>query len=268
MIKKLLCAYLAIATLLLFFEVANKVSADTNPKQGDITVTATVPDTTVTFSGYAARSSTVYVKEGGTTIGTTTANASGHFSRTIVGTPGLHDFSLYYIDTQGRSTPETAFNNVNLIVHVDTPVNNIHLPPTISLSKSTIDYGDSVSVLGQGAPGSKVRVYLNGGLKYNKTISGGGSWVYTFSSGYSFGNNTLRARLTRSGYPNSNNSHTLTLNVNQCKRSDLNCDGFVNLTDFSILLYYWGSSSKKADINGDGTVSLIDFSIMMFDWTG
>jgi hypothetical protein len=56
----------------------------------------------------------------------------------------------------------------------------------------------------------------------------------------------------------------------QCdiKKGDLNCDGSVNLVDFSILLYYWGATSAKADVNNDGNVNLVDFSIMMFYWQG
>jgi hypothetical protein len=53
-----------------------------------------------------------------------------------------------------------------------------------------------------------------------------------------------------------------------CGVADLNCDGLVNLIDFSILLFHWGTSNPIADINGDGTVDLIDFSIMLFNWTG
>ncbi len=53
-----------------------------------------------------------------------------------------------------------------------------------------------------------------------------------------------------------------------CRRSDLNCDTKVNLVDFSILLYHWGTNHAVADINKDGHVNLTDLSIMLFDWTG
>ena len=51
---------------------------------------------------------------------------------------------------------------------------------------------------------------------------------------------------------------------------DLNCDGHVNLIDFSIMAYWYNriNPPKKVDLNHDGKVSLIDFSIMMFNWTG
>jgi len=42
--------------------------------------------------------------------------------------------------------------------------------------------------------------------------------------------------------------------------SDLNRDGFVNLIDFSIMIFWWqtngGDSDPPADINGNGSVSL------------
>ena len=55
--------------------------------------------------------------------------------------------------------------------------------------------------------------------------------------------------------------------VASCLRSDLNKDGEVNLVDFSILMYFWGSDDPDADINQDGEIDLIDFSIMMYCWT-
>lgn len=50
---------------------------------------------------------------------------------------------------------------------------------------------------------------------------------------------------------------------------DLNGDGVVNLTDFSILLYNWGvPKDARVDCNSDGVVNLIDLSIMLYWWTG
>ncbi len=49
-------------------------------------------------------------------------------------------------------------------------------------------------------------------------------------------------------------------------QGDLNCDNDINLVDFSILMYYWGTDSQAADISLDGLVNLTDFSIMMYYW--
>ena len=53
-----------------------------------------------------------------------------------------------------------------------------------------------------------------------------------------------------------------------CAEADLNHDGRVNLTDFSILLFHWGTDNECADQNQNGIVDLVDFSIMMYYWTG
>ncbi len=56
-----------------------------------------------------------------------------------------------------------------------------------------------------------------------------------------------------------------------CSGSDFNKDGFVNSTDFSILLYFWKTtppfSNPCVDTNTDNKVDSIDFSIMLFNWT-
>ena len=53
--------------------------------------------------------------------------------------------------------------------------------------------------------------------------------------------------------------------------ADLSIDNLVNLTDFSILMFNYGTSNPPnaaADINDNGPVDLVDFSVMMFYWTG
>lgn len=61
--------------------------------------------------------------------------------------------------------------------------------------------------------------------------------------------------------------------VVSCFKYDLNCDGRVNLVDFSILAYWWkrpltAVAKQRVDFNGDGKVDLVDFSILAYHWTG
>ena len=54
-----------------------------------------------------------------------------------------------------------------------------------------------------------------------------------------------------------------------CKLADFNCDGFVNILDLSILLYYQsktGSVISFYDLNKDGRVGFADASIMFYYW--
>lgn len=50
-----------------------------------------------------------------------------------------------------------------------------------------------------------------------------------------------------------------------CVTGDLNCDGFVNGTDLSLLLAAWGSGGPS-DLNGDGVVSGTDLTILLGRW--
>lgn len=236
--------------------------------QQDVTITATVPDSTVTFSGVAPASSTVTFKDNGTVAGTGITNGSGQFNKTIISSQGgPHEFTIFYTDTAGRTTPNTTFSGYNLPFHIDTPISDIHLPPTIEVSRSSLITGETISIFGQAAPGSTIHVIINGNEVFNGVVSGGSDWQYNTNSNYTVGQNGVYAFLTKSGLSNSVNSSTLNFNVTNCRRSDFNCDGQVNLTDFSILLYWWDSNHTETDTNGDGITGLIDFSIMLFDWT-
>jgi hypothetical protein len=67
----------------------------------------------------------------------------------------------------------------------------------------------------------------------------------------------------------------------ESKGGDLNCDGYVDLIDISILFYWWdksidkpqlaslvGSKFKNPDLSGDGYVDIRDASILLKYWTG
>jgi hypothetical protein len=49
--------------------------------------------------------------------------------------------------------------------------------------------------------------------------------------------------------------------------ADLNGDSKVNISDLSILLTNWGSTSGPADINKSGKVDISDLSILLSKWT-
>lgn len=50
--------------------------------------------------------------------------------------------------------------------------------------------------------------------------------------------------------------------------ADLNCDGYVDIVDFSIM-YYWFEKNNipaRIDLAADGAINLADFSVMAFYW--
>jgi hypothetical protein len=50
------------------------------------------------------------------------------------------------------------------------------------------------------------------------------------------------------------------------KIGDINKDGFVNLTDLSIMLSNWNLTTSTGDLNGDGKVGITDLSILLTNW--
>jgi len=93
-----------------------------------VTVTAIVPDTTVTFSGYAPAGAVIYFKENAFIIGTAVSNSIGLFSKLLQVHLVTHTYLVYLTDTTGLNTPEVALNPITLMTQADTPVANIHLP--------------------------------------------------------------------------------------------------------------------------------------------
>jgi hypothetical protein len=123
----------------------------------------------------------------------------------------------------------------------------------------------------------KLAQVSTGDIVATTTAAGNGSWTLTLqTTGLSQGTYELVAQgKMPNGLVESDKSARKTIGIgvkvadDTCLgRGDLNCDGVVNLVDFSILLFNWNSTSAVADINGDGTVALPDFSIMLYNWTG
>ena len=48
---------------------------------------------------------------------------------------------------------------------------------------------------------------------------------------------------------------------------DIDCDGFVGITDFLDLLAAWGPQpNHPADLDGDGVVGIVDFLMLLGNW--
>lgn len=189
---------------------------------GNVTVTAVVPDTTLTFSGYAPSGSVVYFKEGDFIVGTVVTASNGVFSKTITSTPGSHTYLIYLIDNQGRTTPEVILDPVTLITQVDIPISNIHLPPTIALSKNKVAQDQVVSIFGQAAPGSTVDLYVNGIKRYSAMVGNNNTWQFDLNAATLPDQTIFYAISTRAGLPNSQKSQTVSLEVLAC--NDANCN--------------------------------------------
>ncbi len=162
-----------------------------------------------------------------------------------------------------------------------TTVSGILLPPTIKISPTQANPGDSVTVTGYAAPSASVEILVGNNTKtLTATSLANGSWTSLLDTkGLSSATYNIKARyvdgtgaLKRESTYGSVVQLALGVDGKPTSNADLNRDGKVNLTDFSILVFWWGTpggnSNPPADINQNGKVGLEDFSILLFNWTG
>ena len=237
----------------------------------------------ITLSGYTSPGAFVTVLEGASVVSTGTSTGNGFFSFPLTGlNPGDHTFQVSSTDALSRTTSQSVVETFLLTSSVTT-VSNLLLSPTLSLDKTSITPGETLTISGLARPSSQVDIFTESPLSnYTVDTDSNGAYSLTLQSsdtqGYvvgqhrvytivedSNGNQSLVSPTVNFTVVSANdtggNNPAPTCNISQ---GDLNCDGKTNLTDFSILLFHWKTNHRVADINGDNIVNLLDFSIMMF----
>lgn len=241
----------------------------------------------VTLSGYAPAGSSVFVLKDGKQEASSAALSDGRFSIEVKDLErGTYTFVTYATDSKGRRTASFP-STIALGQGTINTISNIVLSPSVALEKEQVALNEDVRAFGESVPGSTVEVYVSktgttaDAKKFTATTTKGvqglpdGSYSVTFNAKqFPLGTYDIRAKAIVSSGLSSGLSNPVALGVGEKPvprsglRSDLNKDGKVNLTDFSILLSFWRTADAIADINEDKDVNLADFSIMLFDWTG
>lgn len=232
---------------------------------------------TVVVKGISYPQSTVTVLVDGVEVSSVRADDNGQFEVTLNNViAGARTIGLYATDLNGRKSITVSFS-VTVTVGATVTLSSVLLPTTIDISATQLKKGEILRIFGQGAAQAAVDVHVQSKEIITKTT--------TDSSGaYSIRFDT--AKLTEDEHITKSRATIYDLigpfsrvlqfivgrTAKQLKTADLNKDNRVNLIDFSILLYWWGTSNTKgldiADINADKRVNIIDFSIMLFQWTG
>ena len=243
-------------------------------------------DGRVVISGFAYPDSDVTFLIDGEVGGTTNTDRNGEYEVTLDEIArGVYTFGVYATgpDDVRSSTFSTSFTVTGARTSA---LSNINVPPSIAVSPDPADPGDVITFSGYAISESTVTIENqldeDGAAVQTLTASSSddGAWSVTLdSSDLTVGTYRVRGQAQRGdrvGSVKSDFSEYTYYGVGQeaaiPSSSDLNTDGSVNLTDFSILLFWWnsdgGDSNPPADINQDGTVNLTDFSILLFNWTG
>ncbi len=238
-------------------------------------------DSSISITGIAYPNQQVNFLLDTRAVGSVRANSTGRFEFSTRASPGTATLGVWANDSTGvRSI--TLNSTFDVTQGAITNVSGLLLPPTLSLSSTRVSPGSTVTISGQAVPNAQIEIQVgNSSLRTERTTSDS-SGRYTFSlATASLRNATypIKARsitgtpplLTQSGY---STVVQMLLGVDGApsNNSDLSRDGKVNLTDFSILIFWWqtngGDSNPPADINSNGRVGLEDFSILLFNWTG
>jgi len=232
-----------------------------------------IPSAKVIFEGRAYPKAFLTLLKDDKVAATFFADSSGLFKKELTGIQGgTYTFGIWAEDSEGRKSVTQSFT-IGLVRGTTTTISGIFISPTIELSLTRVGKGDKVNILGQAFPGSQVNIFIfPGEIVKETTASLEGKWLYQLdTSPLEKGEYEVKAKAFLETGEQSPFSQTLSfLILVRCRGADLNFDGKVNLIDFSILLYFWHSTSPEnicADVNQDGIVNLIDFSIMMHQWT-
>jgi cysteine-rich repeat protein len=237
-------------------------------------------DTQVSISGKAFPNATVNILIDGVSVGSVRTNSRGEFLFNTESDPGTSSFSFWATDSSGtRSrTVNTTFEVTQGAV---TSLTGIMVPPTIRASNINVNPGDTITLSGQTMPNVAVEVSIDSDKKKLNTVSdGNGAWSIPFDTKtVSIDTHTAKARfISGTGALKTESPYGTVLSLfvgvegKATSNADLNRDGKVNLIDFSILVFWWGTpggnSNPPADINQNAKVGLEDFSILLFNWTG
>jgi hypothetical protein len=240
-------------------------------------------DGRVIITGYAFPRSTIVALVDGQVAEEADSDGDGEFSITIDAIArGAYSFGVYGIDPAGTrsSTFSTTFTVTG---SRGSTLSNINVMPSIKVSPDPAEPNSTITVSGYAIPNATVTIEnqndkTSASLKtFTTTSNSSGAWSTTISTdGFAKGTYKVRAKAKQEAGVSTNFSNYTYYGVGETangpRNADLNRDGKVNLTDFSILLFWWnsdgGASNPPADINGDGRVSLTDFSILLFQWTG
>jgi cysteine-rich repeat protein len=237
-------------------------------------------DTSVSISGLAYPNQQINFLLDTRAVGSVRANSTGRFEFAVEASPGTATLGVWANDASGRRSI-TLNNTFDVTQGAVTNVSGLILPPTLAVGSAQVVPGSTIAISGQSVPNARVEIHFNNSQIVESVQSDAtGRYSLQFSSSrLRNAEQSVRARsvtgtpplVTQSGF-----SSLVQLFVGvdgaPARPSDLNRDGKINLTDFSILIFWWqtagGNSNPPADINGNGRVSLEDFSILLFNWTG
>jgi hypothetical protein len=240
-------------------------------------------DGQVTITGFTAPRSSVTFLVDGKIAKTTNAGSNGEYTVILdLIARGAYTFGVYSTDP-ARIKSSTFSTSFTVTGARASTLSNILIPPSILVTPDPATPGSPITISGYSLPNATITIENERDASaasrkvFSATSNSSGVWsISVDTTGFTNGTYKTRAKASQGVGLATNFSNYTVYGVGQAAtralNTDLNRDGKVNLVDFSILLFWWGTaggdSNPPADINSDTRVNLTDFSILLFNWTG
>ncbi len=245
----------------------------------------------VAFDGRTMPFGNITLLIDGAVVASTTADQLGQFSFSARNLPkGTYQFDVYGTDSTGIQTSTYSLRSTVAQKSV-LKIDGIFLGPSFTSDMLEVAFGKNITFSGFAVPDSRTLITLRD--QYGHTTffmastTAQGTYSYTVQTGALqrgyYSGSAQSFKFSASSSP----SRTIWVRIGDINtprtdvsatcpaRGDLNSDCKVNLTDFSILMFWFRQELRgdfmqreKTLLSGDGKADLVDFSIIFFNWTG
>ena len=220
------------------------------------------------FDGYSYPGGRVIIYDNSAPFSQLPSDSSGKFSTIfrLTSTIEKHLFSIIAYDKEGNPSPNKTFPSE---LYFRGGLTDILVAPTIVLNKRALNKKESLEVSGYATPNNKVKIEIDGKLVGEIAATRTGYYALSVKMS-SLADGDHRARVLQA-----NSSQVSDYSLLKIFRvaelfvanSDLNNDGKLNISDWSIFLSSWSSREealrRKVDLNSDGKINIFDLSIFL-----
>ncbi len=248
----------------------NTFTIDTTPPAAPVVITpangGATGNTKPVVSGTAEANSTITVFVDGTSVGTTTADASGNWSFTVSSalSEGSHTTKARATDAASNTSVDS---NTNTFTIDTTPP---AAPVVITPANGSVANNTKPVVTGTAEANSTVMVLMDGTSVGTTTADGSGNWSFTVSSALSEGSHTTKARATDAASNTSVDSNTNTFTIDTTPPAtpvvSTPANGAV-LSNNQPIISGTAEASSTVTVNVDGTEIAVAIANASGNWS-
>jgi len=177
-------------------------------------------------------------------------------------------FSLRAEDKDGRKTSTMGFD-VDLRVET-VEVRDIFMPPTLEIDKRIIARGKEINIFGYASSNSEIETHIDNFVAKKARADENGYWTASINTNTLVsGEHYVKVRQIDSSGNESHFSSIKKFKVSLLRfpKIDFNRDDKINVIDWSVFLFRWGSNDESfkstIDLNADGKINIFDFSMFL-----